>query len=704
MAQDPNPFNVDALERSLNDSATRVSTVWISLLGFGLYLVVAAGAVTDRQLLLKDPVRLPALNVDLPLRGFFFLTPILFVIFHTYVLIQVLLLARTAAAYNNALDRTVRVSIDNATMRERLANTLFAQIFAGAPRERGGWVGRLLRLIAWITLAIAPVLVLLVFQFRFLPYHSHGITWTIRLLILFDLIGVLLLWRAARRPDHDLSWRLTLQGCLAWLFATALAAFSWVVLTFPGEPHAQWTRFESRDKWPLGRIELEQWPGRPLECQTPSPLDAVFAFDRVSLPELDVVDPEKLAKMKARTHRVYAPSEQKHTQSFDKRDLTCAYLWNADLRRVNLSSARLRGADLTGADLEGADLVQADLEGAKLNYATLNDGNLFSTDLRNALMESANLIRADLGSARLQGASLKEAQLYGAQLVGVGAQGADLSDAKLEGARLWLTQLQGASLNRAHLQFAQLRGAQLQGADLRGADLSAAYLESVGLQGAALSETAMQYSRVLGLNVWRAKITGCTNVLLGEHVSSDAVLPPIPDPDQGPPYPEIYPNPIETIPANSDNIASFIEKHVVRISNGEKKQAAIDRMQRGLADPTKEDTAAIEDVWRKCVEASQQVSRTDFAKQRVGFQLDLFCETKKRVCDREVYCDAKKSVGAVANSLLDIWLPPRERRTNLSRQLAQGMLDTESCAASEVLDDETKARLRDHNRPSRKSE
>jgi hypothetical protein len=126
-------------------------------------------------------------------------------------------------------------------------------------------------------------------------------------------------------------------------------------------------------------------------------------------------------------------------------------------------------------------------------------------------------------------------------------------------------------------------------------------------------------------------------------------------------------------------------------------------MRHGLADPTQDDTAAIEDVWRKCVEASRQVSRTDFEKQGVAFLGDLFCETKKRVCDRESYCDVKRSVGAVANSLLEIWLRPRERRTSLSSQLAQGMLDSESCAASEVLDEEIKARLRDHNRPSRKS-
>jgi hypothetical protein len=111
-AEKPDPFNVEALEKSLNDSATRVSTIWVTFLIFGLYLVIAAGTVTHRQLLLQDPVKLPALNIDLPLVAFFFLAPALFVVFHAYVLLQVLLLGRTAAAYNEALDRAVERSLD----------------------------------------------------------------------------------------------------------------------------------------------------------------------------------------------------------------------------------------------------------------------------------------------------------------------------------------------------------------------------------------------------------------------------------------------------------------------------------------------------------------------------------------------------------------------------------------------------------------
>src|SRR4051812_5033222 len=103
MADNLDPGDVAALERAVNDSAGRVSTIWISFLVFGLYLAVAVGGVTPRQLVLEDAIKLPALNIDLPLVSFFFLAPLLFIIFHIYILVQVVLLARTAAAYNEAL-------------------------------------------------------------------------------------------------------------------------------------------------------------------------------------------------------------------------------------------------------------------------------------------------------------------------------------------------------------------------------------------------------------------------------------------------------------------------------------------------------------------------------------------------------------------------------------------------------------------------
>ena len=49
------------------------------------------------------------------------LMPMLFVVYHLYVLLQVVLLARTADAYNQALDRSVAENGDRTLIRQRLA-------------------------------------------------------------------------------------------------------------------------------------------------------------------------------------------------------------------------------------------------------------------------------------------------------------------------------------------------------------------------------------------------------------------------------------------------------------------------------------------------------------------------------------------------------------------------------------------------------
>src|SRR6185369_12533197 len=96
-------------------------------------------------------------------------------------------------------------------VRQRLANTLFAQLFAGSSRERRGVLGWLLSGMAWITLAIAPVGVLIIFEIKFLPYHSAAATWTHRGLIALDLLAVLILWASAVQPRQDIGWRLLVR-------------------------------------------------------------------------------------------------------------------------------------------------------------------------------------------------------------------------------------------------------------------------------------------------------------------------------------------------------------------------------------------------------------------------------------------------------------------------------------------------------------
>src|SRR6266852_719453 len=79
-----------------------------------------------------------------------------------------------------------------------------------------------------------------------------------------------------------------------------------------------------------------------------------------------------------------------------KFDLSHSYLGHADLRKAQLVDAtlfmtNLSGANLSGADLSNADLSGADLSGADLHDTTLTGANLMVADLHNAVLTGANL-------------------------------------------------------------------------------------------------------------------------------------------------------------------------------------------------------------------------------------------------------------------------------------------------------------------------
>jgi hypothetical protein len=57
------------------DAAGVGAGLWLSYLFVLLYLLIAAGGVRQEDLFFESPVKLPFLNIDLPLKGFFILGP-----------------------------------------------------------------------------------------------------------------------------------------------------------------------------------------------------------------------------------------------------------------------------------------------------------------------------------------------------------------------------------------------------------------------------------------------------------------------------------------------------------------------------------------------------------------------------------------------------------------------------------------------------
>jgi uncharacterized protein YjbI with pentapeptide repeats len=554
---EPDTKKLDALLASLNGSAERFQTLWFSFLGLTLYLAIAALATTHRNLLLGEPQVLPILNIKVELLPFYVIAPLLYLVFHFYLLMMLALLARTAAEFDKQLRTTLPGEPEREHYRAQVGNALFLQLLVGMKGERAGVNAFLMGLIAFITIVLAPLATLVLMQMMFLPYHHFRITWWHRGIVVADLVLIVVMTYRCFFPRGVRKAPLVL-GALnrkpRWATAMAFCALLAVVLAplvdwlsfrqgrWAGEPRA--SSFREWANWMAGK-QPELPEVNPDYAATAKGVVFGLFPDRLKLVNETIVGKDKLEKTKEEI--VSRGGDFVATTNLDFRDLQAANLYGADLRGVSLSRTTIRGANLESLRLDGArlfetqlqdaDLRSAQLQGANLEGVQLQRANLLEVQLRDAKnaqvsLKNANLsgahfsrpaalAKADfegahlvgteltdahLTGAQLQGAVLSDAQLQGADLEGARLQGADLNAGELQAAHLFDAELQGADLTLANLQGANLFDAQLPGADLTGAQLQGADPTGAQLQGANLSHAELQDAQVNEAFTWRTDV------------------------------------------------------------------------------------------------------------------------------------------------------------------------------------------------------
>jgi uncharacterized protein YjbI with pentapeptide repeats len=479
--------DLQALRDAVVDAGGVGAGLWLSYLFTLFYFAIAAGAVTNRDLLLENAVKLPFLNVELPLKAFFILGPLVFLVIHAYVLLHIVVLAGKIGAFHAELQNQVSGDKRRAQLRRQLPSNIFVQSLAGPRDVREGPVGFFLRSVIQISLVAAPIALLVLFQLRFLPYHSEWITNWHRVAVVIDLGFLWLLWPPIARANNALiGWkdfkRAKVLAAAAFSILPVLLVVS--VATFPGE----WLDAEI-----YGPASFDLAAGRftrpssawalPHELLVAGDVNYVtgqprsFSSNVLVVPNFDIGN-----RLKVDTENRLSISPKAVT------------LRGRDLEGAVLASSNLRDADFTGARLFEANFFNADLRGAKLNCDSVGKEQIGCPDLRGI---SFNL-------AKLQGVSLVRLSLQGVSLLSTQLQGADLRDAQLEGADLRDAGLQGADLRHVRLQGADLRDAGLQGADLFGAQLQGANLSGAQLQGADLTYANLQAADIEGAFVWRA--------------------------------------------------------------------------------------------------------------------------------------------------------------------------------------------------------
>jgi hypothetical protein len=438
-----------------NAASDPARTAWLAFLLLLTYVVVTLASVSHKDLLLNSPVRLPIINADIPLVGFFQYAPAMLLLVYMSLLVQHVVLARKYRRFTDALAAYELKARTKHVAREWVHSYVFSQILAGPDANR---ITRLMmQLIVYVTFAVLPIVTLLYFQVKFLPFHEVSITYWHRIAVILGFVMLILLTPIMQHAPPKRKWDITLgpqaeaweasgrQVAFVLLLLPIVVGFSWLIATVPDE----WIDRRLGFVAPItARIGAEG------EAKLLNPIVRRLVYDTI---------PDDGNKGWWRrwllSYRVLIVEDT---------DL------GADNAKIVLRERNFRYALLNRSDFHHADLTWADLRAAQL---------------------WKSLARGRLNDTQLQGASLKEAEFQAAQMSSAAMQGADLRGARLQGADLSYTKLQGADLRGAQLQGADLRGARLQGADLQGAQLQDADLQGAELRAAVLASAEIWLAR-----------------------------------------------------------------------------------------------------------------------------------------------------------------------------------------------------------------
>ncbi|MEQ1544151.1 pentapeptide repeat-containing protein [Methyloglobulus sp.] len=496
------------LDKIVENSSEKNRNFFIVYLGLLVYVQAIIFSTTDLQLLVStDGLKLPLIDLNVPLVGFYVVVPIFIIALHFNFL-------QNLESHHYKLMQWQAAHMGGQVPRK----FIYPFLFDYAILEQGSQFQRLVKIAnSLLCYNLAPITLGLLL-IRFSDRQDFMVTAWHYLLFVIDSY---LVWKFSvavrengqpnsknkstyRWPQKAWyflrdSFRYGLHGVfgLLILLETVLTGLiggtsseffveevqSWL------QPIAYKNYIYKYGHKEITLLIAHQLLDRPIEWLLPrisiNPTDSVWKHDVIAL--------QTQAKLAGQTDWVKYFNEQGKGFRPALDSLRFSILQDQNLPRSQLSNFKLEGANLNGAQLQGSNLKNAYLHGVHLDYA----------QLENADLEGAQLEFSDLSDARLQGANLQYTILRSANLSGVDLRFSFLNMTQLQDALLSLAVLIGATLDHVNLAGVDLSSAYLIGADLNGANLTGADLGNAQLQGASLTGASLK-----GANVDSAELSG----------------------------------------------------------------------------------------------------------------------------------------------------------------------------------------------------
>jgi uncharacterized protein YjbI with pentapeptide repeats len=529
--------NRDAKEllKDVNEASKHLAVLHLAYLAICAYVLVIVLGTTDLNLLIGKLIRLPIVDVEVPLTGFYLIAPWLLVLLHFNLLFQLQILSRKLHVFNADIQKD-----DNSnTLRDRLYIFPYTYYLIGRTHPIIKF------LLAWmipITFMIFPMVVLFSLQIKFLAYQNEFYAWSQRLAIWTDLgllVSILPIslsssgWSSYLKEvsiAYGPSWRLVpvlfflFTGLFSVLFLnSSLLLYDVLIGFFLVSPLVIIFIYKIGNSWfrivvivSLVAYMILWW------------LINGFSY---SIPTSNTYN--------ASTFVLFFV-------------ILCALLWNPVAPRgsfpiiltVALAVPVSLGLMVDGERLEDATM----LINQKLKFGRFNDGKsslsvlitkFRQVDVSNQILfsqppESAvsDLIRSgkweearyqvepiNLENRSLRHARLRKTVLIGAILKGAHLEYANLSGAHLEDSNLSNAFIDGIRLREAHLESADLSGLQIEkhqselppdfiNSHLEGAKLNNANLEKARFAGARFEGASMSNAHFEGANFAKTHLDG----------------------------------------------------------------------------------------------------------------------------------------------------------------------------------------------------
>lgn len=544
--------------KEVKNEAAELRTFTITFLSLLLYVNLIIAGTDAEQILRVAPVKLPLLDVPLPIIGFYGFLPWFLLFFHLYLLVQHYLFSQQLFGFDDTLQNAS--PMEQAHVRKHLGNLPFLQWMVG---EHHSAMLVLLTLITLVCLIVWPLVTLLWLQMAILPYHSAELLAWQRTALVLDVLLVGWLWpKTLDRDDSSRAWWRK-RMCDVWCsLSFVIRCLLWLICRIPGlsdgfatQPSSVWQKtVKSALPGAANALTLaaglfatlflslavatlpDSWEERVItgnvnseDNKAPKPADS-FWLKTVDVKEKNGEEEEDDASGHETVRMAFAPTawlHEQHAKLFDVKDgqekrqydewrekgaKPCPSAERPDkkaklclmvqplLPRNLILREKVLTAD-AGLKPEIEVQLQAGVESPPKAEVLAQIRGL---DLQNRNLDYADFTKSSLPKADLRYASLRQTMLRHARLDQVPAlptrlRQVDLSDAKLDpGTSLSSAELPGANLAAAKLPKADLRGAKLPGADLRGANLADADLTGADLSGADLR----------GANLANAKLSG----------------------------------------------------------------------------------------------------------------------------------------------------------------------------------------------------